>query len=324
MVVKTESELAAFYSRELLPALRLLEEKRKKIANGYYMIGGVVVATLLLVFLFGILERGLWWLLLFPGTLVGWFGISTYGQSSIYTAEFKSAVIARLVKFLDESLEYGWKSSIPIETYYASKIFLQHVDRYSGDDLVSGKLDKTAIAFSELHSEYKTETRDSKGNIQTQWHTIFKGLFFIADFNKEFKGCTVVLPDTAEKLFGFLGNMLQKMNMARGQLIKLEDPEFEKEFAVYGDDQITARYILSASLMERMLEFKKKTGKQVYFSFVQSRVYVAVSYNRSLFEPKIFSSLVDYKTIREYYGDLAMATGIVEDLNLNTRIWSKE
>lgn len=324
MAVKTESELADFYSRELLPALRLLEEKRKKIARGYFITGGVVILTLLSLFPFGIIERGLWWILIFPCIFVIVFGIYTYNLNAAYTSEFKYTVIARLVKFLDDSLEYTWKGSIALEDYYTSKIFLQHVDRYNGDDLVSGKLDKTAIAFSELHSEYKTESVDSKGNRHTQWHTIFKGLFFIADFNKDFKGCTVVLPDTAEKLFGFLGNMFQKMNVARGKLIKLEDPEFEKAFVVYGDDQIIARYILSTSLMERMLEFKRKTGKQVYFSFVQSKVYIAIPYNRSLFEPKIFSTLLDFNVIREYFEDLAHATGIVDDLNLNTRIWSKE
>lgn len=325
MTQKTESELAAFYSRQLLPVLRPLEEKRKKLVSGYIVIG-LTLAISLLVFLFlGRQIERMWWVLLIPAAVVVWYGINLFGLSSSYTAEFKNSVIAGLVKFVDAGLEYRSQEQITQEEYSASRIFLQHVDRYNGDDLVTGKLDKTQIRFSELHSEYKTETVDSKGRRHTQWHTIFKGLFFIADFNKDFKGCTVVLPDTAEKLFGgFLGGMLQKMNMSRGKLIKLEDPEFEKNFAVYGDDQVTARYILSTSLMEKMLAYKKEANKNVYFSFVNSSVYVAVSYNKALFEPKIFGTLLDFTAIKEYYKDLELATGIVDELNLNTRIWSKE
>ena len=72
----------------------------------------------------------------------------------------------------------------------------------------------------------------------------------MADFNKNFNGHTVVLPDTAEKILGKFGQSLQSMS-SRGELVKLEDPEFEKEFCVYGDDQVEARYILSPALMKR-------------------------------------------------------------------------
>jgi len=53
-------------------------------------------------------------------------------------------------------------------------------------------------------------------------------------------------------------------------------------------------------------------------------VFVAVSYTRNLFEPRLFKTLLDFSPIRQYYEDLALAIGIVDDLNLNMRIWSKE
>lgn len=49
----------------------------------------------------------------------------------------------------------------------------------------------TSIEFSQVHAEYKTETthRDDDGHETTDehWHTIFQGIFFIADFNKDFR-----------------------------------------------------------------------------------------------------------------------------------------
>jgi hypothetical protein len=133
----------------------------------------------------------------------------------------------------------------------------------------------------------------------------------------------VVLPDTAERMLGKFGQNLQSMS-SRGQLVKLENPEFEKEFCVYSDDQVEARYILSPSLMQRIVEFKRKWDTKIYMSFRDSKVYIAIKMNKNLFETRLFKSIEDFNFIEENIRFLILITGIVEDLNLNTRIWSKE
>jgi hypothetical protein len=242
---------------------------------------------------------------------------------SEYVFQFKTSVIGKIVAFIDPKLEYWPKGHIEQTQFVASSIFARTPDRLRGDDHVKGVVGATSIEFSEIHAEYKTESRSGRGRKQ-QWHTIFKGLFFIADFNKHFSGRTMVLPDTAEKLFGGAGTFLQRIDKSRGELVKLEDPEFEKLFVVYGDDQIEARYVLSTSLMERIVKFRKKTGRPIYLSFVGARVYVGVSYREALFEPRVFSTIVDFKSAEGYFDDLHLALGIVDDLNLNTRIWTKQ
>jgi len=172
-------------------------------------------------------------------------------------------------------------------------------------------------------ARHKTTT-GTGSNRKEHYTTIFKGVFFVADFNKHFKTHTLVLPDTAEKLLGKIGQSLQAMSGSRGELIKLEDPEFEKEFCVYGDDQIEARYILSPALMQRIVEFKRKWNTKVYLSFRDSKVYIAIKLNKNLFETRLFKSIVDYAFIEENIRFLVLLTGIVEDLNLNTRIWTKQ
>jgi len=99
---------------------------------------------------------------------------------------------------------------------------------------------------------------------------------------------------------------------------------FEKEFAVYSTDQVEARYILSPALMHRMLEFRRKTGATVYFSFIGGKVNIGISSQKNRFEPRLFSTVLDIEMAREFVNDLQLALGIVEDLNLNTRIWTKE
>ena len=71
------------------------------------------------------------------------------------------------------------------------------------------------------------------------------------------------------------------------------------------------------------IDFRRKTGKRICLSFVGSQLFVAIPYRHSLFEPKIFSKITDFQSVREYFEDLQIFIGIVEDLSLNTRIWTK-
>jgi len=312
--LKTLEELRQYYDDVLLPDLTVLEAQRKKVLRKIVIAGAVILPVCILLavlfriaaYVFCILGAILW---LF---LAAWF-------SRAYVSKFKTDIIKKIVKFIDESLVYSKDSHVKQGLFTASCIFKERVDEYDGDDHVTGMLEETKVQFSEIHAQHVS--RDSKG--RRRYHTIFKGLFFMADFNKEFKGITVVLPDTAERLFGHIGTMLQSWNIKRADLVKLEDPEFEKMFVVYGKDQIEARYVLSTSLMRRIVEFKKKTKRRVYLSFVGSKIFVAVAYGRDLFEPRIFRTLLDFAPVREYFEDLGMAAGIVKDLNLNTRIWTK-
>ena len=318
--MKTLEELKDFYQTELVKDLQLLDTKRKQVMRNALIGIGAIAVLGLIAFAVVVSQGGppqiIIFLLIGGGLLVtGIFYLSGRG----YKAEFKRQIISKVIAFLEPGLTYQPTSRIDKQTFKISGLFNQRIDRYRGEDRVQGMVGKTQIAFSEIHAEYKTHS-----NKRTEWHTIFKGLFFIADFNKHFNGQMVVLPDTAEKLFGGLGKMLQSWNVARADLIKLEDPEFEREFVVYGSNQIEARYILSTSLMRQILDFKNKTGLKIHLSFTGSKVYVALPMTKNLFEPKYLASIADFAPIAEYFHDLSLTVGIVEDLNLNTRIWTKE
>ena len=104
----------------------------------------------------------------------------------------------------------------------------------------------------------------------------------------------------------------------------MDNVEFERHFAVYASDQIQSRYVLTPAIMDKILDFKKKSGSTSWLSFKDSMLYMAVPYKKNLFEPKYFKCMVDYVTTFEYFHDLSLFVGIVEEFNLNTRIWTKE
>ena len=104
----------------------------------------------------------------------------------------------RVIGFFGRDFGYNPDDRIAEGRFTEARIFDHHIDRYNGEDYISGTAGKTRFECSEVHAEYKTTSTDSKGNSHTEWHTIFKGLFLIADFNKNFNGLTLVLPDVAQ------------------------------------------------------------------------------------------------------------------------------
>ncbi len=320
--MKTIEQLKTFYETELLTNLQALEAERKGLVRKCIIIfliaavvGLVVISFLAVNGSFGPAAFFIFGVALPFGCA---FGISII-ISKGYVSGFKHLIIGRLVSFIDEDLAYYAKGCIDRPTFMLSQIFKTWPNKYKGDDLVEGTIGETKIRFCELDAKYESGSGKNRTVI-----TVFKGLFFIGDFNKDFSCQTVVLPDSAEKRFGRLGQKLQAMNFTRGQLIKMDDPEFEKHFVVYGSDQIGARYILSMSLMRRIVDFQNRKKKNIYLSFVGSMVFVAIPYRKNLFEPRIFRTLLDFEPIQKYFEDLQTAIGIVEDLNLNRRIWTKQ
>jgi len=324
--------LEAFYQSDLLPDLEKLENRRLTVKKKFTL-AIVIFVSLNLVFFFvaGKFSLNAIFLLMFlffSGIIIffGWY-IKYYRE---YRAGFKDAVIPKIVGFVDQRLHYDKSGMVAKKDFVASHLFNDMPDEYHGDDLVSGTLGETAIRFSEVHARRVDIIRQGTGSSSTDQRTkkritpIFNGLFFVADFNKSFKGTTVVLPDTAQKLFGDLGQALQAFNVQNGQLIKLEDPEFEKLFVVYGQDQVEARYVLSTSLMQRLAAYQTRARKKLRLSFSASKLYVAIEFENELFEPKIRQSLLNIAHVQEYYDDLKLVVDIVEELKLNTRIWTSK
>jgi hypothetical protein len=306
--------------------IELDAQRRAALTRVWLLIGGAVLLALVgagLVLASGA-ESG--WLFL-PAVVGVIIGVAGYNMlTSGYRAGFKQRIIGSIVRSIDPSLTYAADDTISEEEFRASRLFTTDPDRFSGEDLVRGSIGATALRFSELHAEYRTTSTDSKGNTTTSWHTIFKGLFFVADFNKHFAGVTVVRPDAAQRLFGRIGQMMQSMGSTFSdlELVALEDPEFEEEFVVLATDQVEARYILSTSLMRRILDYGHKTGQRMSLSFIDNQIHIAVPMSRDLFEPPLLKSCADPELIRTYLQDLLMMIGIVADLNLNLRIWSKQ
>jgi len=239
-----------------------------------------------------------------------------YNKRKNYVSWFKENVVHSIIKFIEPDLHYNHAGYVHKNDYENSGLYLEGVDRYRGDDYVEGRRDKTTFCFSELH----TEKRVSSGK-STHWQTIFKGLFFIGDFNKNFQGRTFIYSENNPQL-GFFSKMFSSFawNLEK---VNLESLEFENKFIVYSSDQVEARYILTPSFMERLVKLQDLMGDRTSYSFVDTNVYVAIPISDELFEPSVFSEN-DYNRLGDYYNTVHIVFDIIDELNLNLRIWNKE
>ncbi len=250
--------------------------------------------------------------------------------TSNYKSGFKSWVLPQLVaacaKEVGSALEYSPYQGIEESEFNISHLF-RTPDRYNSEDLIAGKIGETQVRFAEIHAEYRTTSIDSKGRTREQYHTIFKGLFFVADFNKRFMSSTVILPDTMQSLFGRVGQNLQELgthfSVGQRQLVRLEDPDFERAFVVYSTDQTEARYILSPALMRRLIDFRKRCKIDLRILFFCGNMTIAIPMGVGWLEPPPMRTPLTLQSLELCLDQLHFAYGIVSDLDLNTRIWSK-
>ena len=315
--MKTQKEIHKFYVKEILPDLKQLELKRRKI----HRVLKIVIRILLIawipltIVLIPVMEE-------WPGAVFGAPGILMIVYVCFYaplTRDFHRKVtrktVDRLIRFIVPDLHLEPRQTIPKGTFIRSGLFVEKVNKYRGQNRVFGKIGKTHIEFSEIEASGK----DALNNVKD-----FEGLFFVADFNKHFRTRTLVLPDAAEALLGSFGQTLQSLDISRPPLVKLDNPEFEKNFVVYSDDQIEARYLLSPALMDRIVTFQNKYNRCLYLSFAGSRIFIAVHSIYPLFRGSVYTSLFDFDQIKDYTEMLQLALDVVNDLDLNTRIWTKE
>jgi hypothetical protein len=193
---------------------------------------------------------------------------------------------------------------------------LQKPDDYNGDDYIEGSRDKTYFCFSELYTTRQESTGKSSHTV-----TIFKGLFFIADFNKKFNGRTYVWSESNPQLNFFI--KLFSSYWYELEKIKLESSEFENRFIVYSTDQVEARYILTPSFMERLIKLQHLMGDRLSVSFVNTNIYVAVPIKDKLFEPSFYRPN-NFESIGDYFNTIHIVFDIIDELKLNDRLWTKE
>lgn len=243
-------------------------------------------------------------------------GLIRHGGLSQLHSEIKTGLNTRLAE--EFSMQYSEQVvNAPRFDAFRDHDLLPNSDRKSFEDHFSGETHGADFELYEAHLEQRRRTKK-----RTYYVTVFRGVLIRISFPRTIDGVTLVTRDQgwfngltgwANKTFGKAGRKLER--------IGLVDPDFEKLFEVYGTDQVMARYLLTPSFMERLLELETLLkGKNVRCVFDDALseeegkgelLIVAETGNK--FEPgSMFEPLDDREPVETLYGEIRLIDQIIQ------------
>ena len=262
-----EVGFASHYDQHLKPLVRKFENSRQDAVKKFKkrLIGAIILTPIVLFLSFYIPfividldpetiwgDIFVWWFIGFVG------GVATFVYSSIgnYKGSIKQEIFPRIISFLGE---YSFDAEIEnqMKRFESSQIVPRY-QKETSEDRTTGTYKGVNIEF------FETILKRRKWTSKTRSHkTIFDGVVISLSVKKPFEGQTIIMRDR-----GMFGNFLKSKFATSLEKAGLEDPKFEDIFEVFTNDQVEARYLLTTSFMERLLELNDVfEGKGVQCSF---------------------------------------------------------
>ena len=104
--------------------------------------------------------------------------------------------------------------------------------------------------------------------------------------------------------------------------VKLEDPNFEKMFEVYSDDQVEARYLLTVTFIERLKELVENFGgKSIQCCFYNNKLLMMIPIEKDLFETGSIYEAEDFiDDSKSLLKELSLIFNIIDTLKLKMKI----
>ena len=142
----------------------------------------------------------------------------------------------------------------------------------------------------------------------------FRGMFGSHANTHSCRGSVILLPDHLESKIGYLAHSIQSYRSKNGaRHVMLEDPEFENLFAVYADDEVEARKILTPAMMRRITDLRKAFGKDLMISFSGEMLYYAVPIQGGFLRPSR-ESLKDRGIFEQIFHETNLGRNIPKEL----------
>lgn len=191
-----------------------------------------------------------------------------------YKKEYKKEFLPKIAKLFG-NLKYQIDGKIPMGSMKPSKIVPKH-DKYKSEDHFSGEYKGVDVQVSEI--KLKKKKRSGK---RTRYVTVFKGLGILLEIkHKKFYGHTILDKDK-----GALGEWFQKKSTGLKRA-KMVDPEFEKYFDAYTNDQVEARYLVDPLMIERLNGlYQEYNGEQMAVAFYDNKFLILIVSKHNHFEP---------------------------------------
>ena len=313
----TKEETKELFNKKIRPQLSSIETERKKIHEemSKKRKKNLIIAAILFIVALK-LNHGREIL----NIIMGIAAFIIYQEFSMFQKlvqpfrkNFKEKIIAQLFTGLIGPCKFSVESFVTRKEFDESQVINKPYNAFYGEDLLEGNFQKMKFKFSEVRALKVTKTKKGpKTEVQ------FAGLFF--SFNLPFDSCqkTLILHDYAEKTIGrLLGRIIQKQSSRPDyELVQLESVNFEKEFAVYSNDQVQSRKWLTPVVLENLISFKKKYKDSIGISIQDKKLYVAISSKKNHFEPKMDNQCISMNDVQEIYDIFLLVRDLLEDFEI--------
>ena len=288
-----------------------IERLRKKALNKTLICIAVIVVIAIVSFPFLIVLPGLIVFFLILGIFITTF--ITAKDRKAFSDMYKKEIVITAFNKVCTDVQFNLDDGIPYETI-ASTEMMHMGDRYSSNDYITGKYKNINFEMSDV--EIEEEHRDSDGD--STYVTIFKGQWYIFDFNKTFKANIQV----CEKSFR---NSRRKSLFVKEEekykKVELEDIDFNKVFKVYAQNELDAFYVLTPNTMEKIKGVNNKIGGDLLFCFIDNKLHIGLYNNRDLFEASIFKKVDINKATQKTLGEISIITNFVDILSLDNDLF---
>ncbi|MBQ2835507.1 MAG: DUF3137 domain-containing protein [Clostridia bacterium] len=208
------------------------------------------------------------------------------GKETIkYHQKYKSVVINKLMNNFYDNLEYFPNKEMP--EYIYEKLQYEHYDIYESEDYMEGQINnKYSIQMAEIETKEEEEYKDSDGETQTREITKFHGLFAKIGMDKSIN---------SELKIG------QNGSFAFAKSLKMDSSEFEKYFDVQASNQIIGMQLLTADVMEELIDFVNKTNMEFDIYIKENELYLRF-HSGDMFEPaNLKKGALDKDLIQKYF-----------------------
>ena len=208
-------------------------------------------------------------------------------KQNAYKLEFKQVIIKKLIDNFYDNLEYYPLKEMP-ERIYEKPNYNEYYNEYHSEDYFEGQIkNKYYIDMAEVFTEHVETHTDSEGNTHTTRITIFHGLF--AKVTSE-KSITSELRIVQDKIGKYNKNRLN-----------MDSSEFEKYFDVITDNKIIAMQLLTADVMEEMIEFENKTNMKYDIVVKENEIYLRFHCG-DMFEPQsVRKGIINKAQLKKYF-----------------------
>lgn len=227
-------------------------------------------------------------------------------------AKYKREVVPAMVQTICAGATYSAEGTFKKELIKASDLYeAGWGEHYKNEDTIRGKVGSTDFVYSEVKLSHIQSTGKSSTEVID-----FQGFAFEADFNKHFPGHTAL---SSEQM-----HLMGRMGLSSMKHITLEDVDFNSRYRIYTTNDQEARYILSPALQQRIMQMddtlqREAGAKELSMSFKEGRLLIMCQSHEDRFEVKY-----KLEEVRRDFMALCCMLDIIEQLNLNLRIWTKE